>query len=66
MERQMDKAVNKANAKLKEELEGLPELDAMDYEMWEAYQSPTKNNYTDKELRQEKVSHLIRDTKAVT
>ena len=54
MERQMDKAVNKANAKLKEELEGLPELDAMDYEMWEAYQSPTKNNYTDKELRQAK------------
>tara|TARA_B100000900_G_scaffold415655_1_gene446436 strand:+ start:2087 stop:4015 length:1929 start_codon:yes stop_codon:yes gene_type:complete len=54
MEKQMDKAVDKANAKLKEELEGLPELDAMDYEMWEAYQSPTKNNYTDKELRQAK------------
>ena len=54
IEKQMDKAVSKANAKLKEELEGLPELDAMDYEMWEAYQSPTKNNYTDKELRQAK------------
>ena len=52
--KQMNKAVDKANAKLKEELEGLPELDAMDYEMWEAYQSPTKNNYTDKELRQAK------------
>ena len=52
--KQMNKAVDKANAKLKEELEGLPELDAMDYEMWEAYQSPTNNNYTDKELRQAK------------
>ncbi len=54
MEKQMDKAVAKANAKLKEDLEGLPELDALDIEMSEAYQSPTKNNYTDKELRQAK------------
>jgi len=54
MEKQMDKAVAKANAKLKEDLEGLPELDALDVEMSEAYQSPTKNNYTDKELRQAK------------
>ena len=54
VEKQMDKAVAKANAKLKEDLEGLPELDALDIEMSEAYQSPTKNNYTDKELRQAK------------
>ena len=54
VEKQMDKAVAKANAKLKEDLEGLPELDALDVEMSEAYQSPTKNNYTDKELRQAK------------
>ena len=52
--KQMDKAVTKANAKLKEELEGLPELDAMDIEMAEGYQSVLKNNYTDKELRQAK------------
>ena len=52
--KQMNKAVDKANAKLKEDLEGLPELDALDVEMSEAYQSPTKNNYTDKELRQAK------------
>jgi len=54
IERQMDKAVTKANAKLKEDLLGLPELDDMDLEMQENYQSPTKNNYSDKELRQAK------------
>ena len=52
--KQMDKAVTRANAKLKEDLEGLPELDDMDLEMQENYQSPTKNNYSDKELRQAK------------
>jgi hypothetical protein len=52
--KQMNKAVTKANAKLKEDLEGLPELDDMDLEMQENYQSPTKNNYSDKELRQAK------------
>ena len=54
IEKQMDKAVSKANEKLKKEESELPELDAMDVEMSEAYQSPTKNNYTDKELRQAK------------
>ena len=54
VEKQMDKAVAKANAKLKEDLEGLPELDALDIEMSEAYQSPKKNNYSSKELRQAK------------
>ena len=52
--KQMNKAVTRANAKLKEDLYGLPELDDMDLEMQENYQSPTKNNYSDKELRQAK------------
>ena len=54
IEKQMDKAVSKANEKLKKEESELPELDAMDVEMSEAYQSPTKNNYSSKELRQAK------------
>ena len=52
--KQMNKAVTRANAKLKEDLHGLPELDDMDLEMQENYQSPTKNNYSSKELRQAK------------
>ena len=52
--KQMNKAVTRANAKLKEDLYGLPELDDMDLEMQENYQSPTKNNYSSKELRQAK------------
>ena len=52
------KAVSKKKDKLvslkvREESE-LPELDDMDLEMQENYQSPTKNNYTSKELKQAK------------
>ena len=54
IEKQMDKAVSKANEKLKKEESELPELDALDVEMSEAYQSPKKNNYSSKELRQAK------------